>query len=142
MELGATVCVPNGDPHCGVCPVSGICLAHREGRETELPVAGEKKARRIEERTVLLVRDGERTGIRKRPDRGLLAGLYEFPNVKGYLTEKEASDHLRAYGYEILMIREIGQAKHVFSHIEWHMKGFEIRVSTPARGGRLMFLPD
>ncbi len=142
MELGATVCLPNGEPLCTVCPLKTTCLAHRDGCETAYPVVGKKQERRIEERTVFLIRSGEKTGIRKRASSGLLAGLYEFPNIKGYITSKEAVKRLRAYGLEVLRIRELPEAKHIFSHLEWHMKGYEIDVASPAKRGRFLFVED
>lgn len=54
MELGAVVCLPNSPPQCFVCPLQGLCLAHQQGRETDYPVKSPKKARRIEQRTLLL----------------------------------------------------------------------------------------
>ena len=81
MELGATVCVPNGAPLCEQCPWNSLCLARKEGRIAELPVRTKAKARRIEKRTVLVIRDNDKVAIRKRPEKGLLAGLYELPNV-------------------------------------------------------------
>ena len=87
IELGAIICVPNGEPRCGICPVKEICLAHMEGRETEFPVKKKKKERRIEKRTVLVFRDNEKTAVRKRAASGLLAGLYEFPGKEGHLKQ-------------------------------------------------------
>ncbi|MCR5503513.1 MAG: A/G-specific adenine glycosylase, partial [Lachnospiraceae bacterium] len=85
MDLGATVCVPNGEPKCGECPVREFCLARKDHSECAYPVKPEKKKRRIEEKTVLLIRDGKRIILQKRPDKGLLAGMYEFPNAAGHL---------------------------------------------------------
>ena len=89
MELGATVCVPNGAPLCEQCPWNSLCLARKEGRIAELPVRTKAKARRIEKRTVLVIRDNDKVAIRKRPEKGLLAGLYELPNVEGRYSQDE-----------------------------------------------------
>ena len=106
MELGETVCVP-GTPRCEDCPLSALCAACQRG-ETELyPVMAAKKPRRVEERNVLLLLRGNRIALRKRPDRGLLAGLWEFP-------DGEAPENAE----------ECGEAVHVFTHVEWHMKGY------------------
>ena len=83
IELGAIVCVPNGEPNCSKCPVMGWCRAHAEGRELELPVKKKAAARRIEERTVLIFRDGELRGIRKRPDRDCLRDCTSFRDWTG-----------------------------------------------------------
>lgn len=83
----------------------------------------------MEERTVLVIQDGSRTAIRKRPGKGLLAGLYEFPNFLGYLSREEILSSVRRMGLEPLRIEELPSAKHIFSHIEWRMKGYRVRVS-------------
>ncbi len=129
MELGAIVCVPNGEPLCDACPWNGFCRAHREEKIGEIPVKKKPKERRIEERTVLLVRDAAQIAIRKRPKNGLLAGLYEFPNLEGYQTEADVLRFVESMGYQPLHIRELTDAKHIFSHIEWHMKGYMIQVA-------------
>ena len=128
IELGAIVCVPNGEPKCGICPVSGICLAHAQGRETEFPVKAKKKERRIEKRTILVFRDNEKTAVRKRPDTGLLAGLYEFPGTEGHLKQSEAVRYAKSLGLMPIRIKKLGSAKHIFSHVEWHMVGYEVMV--------------
>lgn len=128
IELGAIVCLPNGEPRCGECPVKDLCLAHIQGREMEFPVKTKAKARRIEKRTVLLFRDEEKIAIRKRPTRGLLAGMYEFPNRKGHMGKDEVIRYGKALGLTPVRIRELGTAKHIFSHVEWHMIGYEILV--------------
>ena len=128
IEIGALVCVPNGSPHCGECPFSSRCQAHRKDCETAFPVKAEKKKRRQEEKTVLLVMDGEKVALHKRPSRGLLAGLYEFPMLDGYCTDQEVLDFCRTKGLSPLRIQPLPEAKHIFSHVEWRMKGYAVRV--------------
>ncbi len=128
MELGATVCVPNGAPDCAHCPVASLCVAYETGRWSELPVKAPKKGRKIEPRTVLVIRDAEHAAVHKRPRRGLLAGLYELPNVSGHLTQEEALDEVRSLGFSPIRIRPLGEAKHIFSHIEWQMIGYLVLV--------------
>ena len=128
IELGAVVCLPNGEPRCGSCPVSHLCLAHEQGRETEFPVKKKAKKRRIENRTVLLFRDAQKTAIRKRPAKGLLAGMYELPNREGRMTYDEVVGYGKSLGLTPVRIRKLGNAKHIFSHVEWHMTGYEILV--------------
>lgn len=128
IELGAIVCVPNGEPKCSKCPVEEFCLAHQRGAELSYPVKKKAKARRIEEKTVFILKDGENIALHKRPSSGLLAGLYEFPNVKGKLTQEEAIHHIAELGLSPLRIQNIGEAKHIFSHVEWHMTGYAVRV--------------
>ena len=126
MELGATVCLPNGAPRCEVCPWGDICEARKQNRIADLPVKQKVKKRRIEEKTVLIVKDGEKLALHKRPAKGLLAGLYELPNVEGYLTENEIIDYIKGEGYQPIRIQPICDAKHIFSHVEWHMKGYVV----------------
>lgn len=128
MELGATVCVPNGAPLCGECPWQLFCRAKIDGRVTELPVKSKAKARRIEERTVLIIRDGDKVAIRKRPKKGLLAGLYELPNIEGALSQEEVLSYVKEWNYVPLRIQKLVDAKHIFSHIEWHMNGYAILI--------------
>ena len=128
MELGATVCVPNGAPKCEECPLSGVCLAHQNGKEMDYPKKAQKKPRKIEKKTVLVIRDGSRAAIRKRPAKGLLAGLYELPNLSGWLSQDEVLDWLKQEGLSPIRIRRLSDAKHIFSHIEWHMTGYVVLV--------------
>ncbi len=99
MELGAVVCVPNGTPLCEQCPLSDICEAKRQDRIAELPVKKKAKKRRIEERTVLVIRDGHQYAIHRRADDGLLAGLYELPNYETYLSEEQIIQLVSEQGY-------------------------------------------
>ena len=129
IELGATVCAPNREPMCEVCPLSDCCVACKEGRTNEIPVRSPKKPRRVEEKTVFLIRDGDRTALCKRPSKGLLSGLYELPNVEGYLSEDEALSRLRALGFEPLRIQRLENAKHIFTHIEWYMIAYDVLIT-------------
>ena len=128
IELGAIVCVPNGEAKCEICPLTGICEAKRLGIQNELPVKKKAKARRIEERTVLIFKDGDHVAIRKRPDRGLLAGMYEFPNLDGKLTMDEVTAYSKSIGLAPIRVKKLRNAKHIFSHIEWHMTAYEVIV--------------
>jgi len=122
MELGATVCVPNGAPHCGQCPIAAFCAAHREGRETDFPVKTKKAARRKEQKTVFALKTP--TGLLgcRRPDKGLLAGLFQLPDTAGHLSDAEMMDYLSERGlYPAGEIR-IYERTHIFTHVEWHMR--------------------
>ena len=118
MELGATVCLPNGAPLCDRCPAAAFCAAHLEERTGELPVKSAKKQRRTEERKVYLIVHDGCVALRRRPERGLLAGLWEYPNELA-----DGQDHLAAWGLEGADTRNAGTGKHIFTHIEWRMKG-------------------
>lgn len=128
IELGAIVCVPNGAPKCEVCPLAHLCEANQKGIQDELPVKTKAKERRVEKKTIFIFKDGEKVAIRKREAKGLLAGMYEFPNVEENLTQKEAIAYSQQIGLSPLHIKSLGKAKHIFSHVEWHMIGYSIRV--------------
>ena len=131
MELGATVCVPNGAPLCEECPWKDLCEAKKQGLIGQIPVKSKAKPRKIEEKTVLILRDDDKVAIRKRQQKGLLAGLYELPNVEGSMGQEEVVSLVKQMGYAPIRIQPLGEAKHIFSHIEWHMTGYVIRVEEP-----------
>lgn len=165
MDLGATVCLPNGEPECSRCPWADLCEAHRQGVEMEVPVVPAKKARRVEHRNVYRVHCGEDQLLSKRPDSGLLAGLYEYPNdlltpgpnaahssgenalkqagqVSGNATEKLTRKQVAELSQKALdafltdhdltpvSVFPLPAAKHIFSHVEWHMTGYDIEVES------------
>ena len=128
MDLGATVCLPNGKPDCGNCPLAALCAAHAAGRETDFPVKQKKAPRRREELTVyVLLREGK-VALRRREDRGLLAGLWEFPHCPGTLPEEEAAGPLAQWGLTPIQWRRRLAARHIFTHVEWHMTGYVAEV--------------
>ncbi len=128
MELGALICVPNGEPDCPRCPVADLCLSNRDGVWMDYPVKSAKKPRRTEKRTVLVIRDDDHAALRRRPERGLLAGLYELPNVKGHLAGEEVLSLVKKMGFSPIRIIPLSDAKHIFTHIEWQMIGYLILV--------------
>ena len=127
MELGATVCLPNGEPRCDACPLAHLCVARAYSLIDEIPVRSAKKARKIENKTVLLLKCGDKIALQRRPSNGLLANLWEFPNFPGKLTEK---DVLKQIGeQEIAEIHPLADSVHIFTHIEWHMSGYLLKLS-------------
>ena len=118
MELGATVCLPNGAPLCDGCPARDFCVAHNTERTGELPVKTKKKGRRIEHRVVLLLFCGNQVVLRKRSSKGLLAGLWEYPNEVGTVEE-----FLETLGVSV-ELTPVCTGKHIFTHIEWLMCGY------------------
>ncbi len=136
MDLGATVCLPNGAPLCADCPARAFCTAYREGLTDALPVRAAKKPRRAEERTVFLLLRGDKLAVRRRPDTGLLAKLIEFPNVTGNLDEASAAVALAQMGVRASNLTACGTAKHIFTHLEWQMKGFIATVADAGNGLR------
>ncbi|MGI6238010.1 MAG: A/G-specific adenine glycosylase [Christensenellales bacterium] len=121
IELGATVCLPNGQPKCENCPVAAMCFAYQNDAIAAFPVKSEKKKRRVEEMTVFMLRCGDALAIRKREKRGLLAGLWELPHAQGMLGEKQAWAVAEDWGASPITISSAGQKEHVFTHIEWRM---------------------
>ena len=127
MELGATVCLPNGAPLCDRCPAAPFCRARLEGCTGELPVKAAKKARRVEERAVYLFFHGDQVALRRRPEKGLLAGLWEYPNeLSG------GEDWPARWGLSPRALERAGTGKHIFTHIEWRMTVFAGELDGPA----------
>lgn len=130
MDLGAMICLPNARPKCEECPLSALCRVHtmRRGSEDALPVMPARRDKKTEKLTVFLIRSGERTAVLKRPSRGLLAGLYEFPNARGHLDVEEARDWLRQHSVDPVRITRLCDSEHVFTHKIWKMKGYEVKT--------------
>ena len=123
MELGETVCVPNGELRCAVCPLHHLCEAHRLGCEQSLPVRIKKTSRHVEKRQVALVRvNGKPPAVllHKRPSNGLLADLWEIPNTLSAEPLDSLPESLRN---GCVKFGDLPLAKHLFSHIEWQMSG-------------------
>ncbi len=116
MELGATVCLPNGAPLCDKCPAAPFCRARREELTGAIPVKSPKKPRRVENRRVYLLFHGDKVALRKRPAKGLLAGLWEYPNEP-----EDVENPLKTWGFPSVPLEMAGTGRHIFSHIEWHM---------------------
>ena len=135
MELGACVCLPNGSPNCesparsgGQCPLAEDCLACAQGRTADYPVKSPKKPRRIEQRHLLILRFEDKLALRRRPSKGLLAGLWEIP---------AAFDIPPAL---VLTCQPAGQAVHIFTHIEWHMTAERVTLRGPLPGEELIWV--
>lgn len=130
MELGALVCVPNGAPQCTNCPVLHLCAGAHTGIAARLPNKAPKKARTIAPRTVFVLRWQGKVALRRRPERGLLAKLWEFPGVDGTLSPADARAFFETHGMEVSQIRAMRPAKHIFTHVEWHMTGYYVDLAT------------
>ena len=128
MELGALICIPNGAPCCMECPWKSICLARIQKKVERIPVKKKKIVRKIEERTVFLIQDGDLTAIKKRPSTGLLAGLYELPNIEGFYSEQEVKRIWEEKLKLPLTVERLKDGKHIFSHIEWHMQAYRVII--------------
>ncbi len=126
MDLGSGICRAHGEPLCTLCPLRGFCAAGQNGTAALFPKVPEKKPRPVTHYTVFLIHDQEKIALRKRPRKGLLAGLYEFPNTEGALSEDEAVRFVRSLGFSPLRLRPLPSAKHLFTHREWQLSGYEV----------------
>lgn len=140
MELGATVCLPNGAPQCLLCPLAELCRAHQQGTEIAFPVKAPKKARRCEERTLLLFsieQDDEHfTLLHRRPEKGVLAGMWEFPALEETAAEQTvlqaAQQFADSFGFTVQSMDPAKPSKHIFTHIEWRMAAWRISAKASA----------
>ena len=139
MELGEVVCIPNGTPLCDRCPLAETCEAKQKGEPEQYPRKIEKKPRKIEKKTILIYEKDGMFGIAKRENKGLLAGLYEFPSIAGHFNKKELEEKLAEDGIIVKKMQSLGAGKHIFSHIEWHMKGYLIELSPTGKQPELIF---
>ncbi len=132
MELGATVCLPNGAPQCGACPLRALCEAHAQGTELQFPTKPPKKPRRIEQRTVFVLQCGDRLAVCKRPSRGLLAGLWQLPDVPGKLETAEALRQAEQWGVHPTGILKTAERTHIFTHVQWDLRGVWLTCAAEA----------
>ncbi len=128
MELGATVCVPNGMPKCALCPIAAECRAFHEESYVRIPFKSALKERTIEERTLLILRTANGVLLQKRPARGLLAGMYELPAMQGHFDEDDVLVYVREMGFHPIRIEKKEDAKHIFTHKEWRMRAYLIQL--------------
>ena len=128
MELGATLCGPNRKPDCESCPCQGVCQGHQKGNAEQLPVRLPKRQRRQEDRTVFILSCDGFYALEKRPDTGLLAGLWQFPNIEGKLDAQSALNEVEKMGLKPREIIRQVEKKHIFTHIQWGMSGVYVEV--------------
>ncbi len=128
MELGATVCGPNRKPECESCPCVGFCTGAKTGNPEQYPVRLPKKEKRTEQMTVFILRRGDRYALRRRPDTGLLASLWEFPHVPGMLDTGDALAAAEALGGKPAQVLRVVERQHIFTHIRWQMRGYYLEV--------------
>ncbi len=134
MELGATLCGPNRQPDCEKCPCKAFCRGYKRGTASDLPKKSPPKQRRKEEKTVLILCCDGRFALEKRPNKGLLAGLWQFPNVSGKLNVQETLTKVENLGIKPKEILMQVERKHIFTHIEWDMCGAYVEVANCGGG--------
>lgn len=130
MELGATLCGPNWAPKCDRCPCRAFCKAFSAGTADGLPVKSPKKQKRQEYRTVFLLECDGFYALTRRPDSGLLAGLWQFPDVGGTLELPAAIGLAESWGLQVKDVRHQLEKKHIFTHIVWNMRCYCLEVKT------------
>jgi len=133
MELGEIICVPNGEPMCLKCPLQELCVAKKEGLTASIPVRNQKIKRKKEDITVFLLEFEGQIAIRKRSKTGLLANMYEFPNVPKKLKLEEIKKILQDWEVFDSKTEKVGSHHHVFSHVEWDMIGYKIQVTNKSQ---------
>lgn len=134
MELGATLCGPNRKPDCENCPCRSICLGYANGTAQLLPVKSPKRDKKQEDRTVFIFSCEGQYALQKRENKGLLANLWQFPNISGHLSTEQALEAAQQMGLRPReLIREVHR-NHIFTHIRWDLKGIYMEVSEPAGG--------
>lgn len=130
MELGAIVCLPNGAPLCGSCPLASLCCACRNGEQEQYPVKKAKAARRIEHKTVFILRCDGRIAVRRRTATGVLSGMWELPCIDGALDADGVRTQLNAWDITATPHAQ-KEKKHIFTHIEWIMHPYTVECSAP-----------
>ena len=132
MELGATLCGPNRKPDCTACPCSSFCLGYAHGTAESLPVKTPKALKKCQNLTVFILSCDGHYALEKRPAKGLLAGLWQFPNTEGTLEPEAALTLLEDKGLHPREILRQVERKHIFTHIQWDMRGVYVEVSQPS----------
>ena len=132
MELGATLCGPNRKPDCEGCPCSAFCMSLLHGTAETLPVKSPKREKKSQDMTVFILSCDGRYALEKRPNRGLLAGLWQFPNTPGTLNAEAALRAVEAMGLRPRELLRQVERKHIFTHIIWNMRGIYLEVDEPA----------
>ena len=126
MDLGSSICLAKTEPLCKTCPIQNFCLAYQDDVINLFPKRSSIKKRKIEKRTIFLIHHDHKILLGKRPHYGLLANLYEFPNIKGHLSQGQTIKIITKTGFNPIRIKELEPSKHIFSHLEWQMIAYEI----------------
>lgn len=147
MELGALVCLPGGAPLCQSCPLYERCAARAAGTQHTLPAKTPPRPKKTIPYTVAVILSGTgadcRILLQQRPETGLLAGLWQPILLEGHLTAEQACQALAARGMPAQAVTPLTDAKHIFTHLIWEMRGylfFAPRFAAP--GGCVWAKPD
>jgi len=130
MDLGAAVCT-KGRPRCAHCPLEHSCVAHRQGRESELPAPRPRRAQPTRRTTWLVLLEGDRVLLEQRPSSGLWGGLWSFPEPRS----RDLGNHCRQeFGCEIAAPRRLARIEHGFTH--FRLQATPVLCSVRARVSR------
>ena len=138
MELGALICQPK-NPSCPLCPLKDVCLAYKKGVQDSIPLKRQLAYEKIESVCVLIHRKGK-VLIQKRPPKGLMAGLYEFP---GFVKKKRESKEntlkrgiKEEFHAEIRKERFLGRVIHAYTKFRVFLDVYSVELEPQdIRGG-------
>lgn len=115
MDLGATVCLPRR-PLCPVCPWREACLAHQSGQPERFSTRPRRPPRPHRYLVSAIINSENMTLLVRRPERGLLAGLWEFPNLE--VDSGQELDTLQtAFGPALQVSGILGRVQHEYTHL-------------------------
>ena len=126
MDLGELICLPNGAPKCSLCPLSPFCKAEDLPNPESFPFKAKKAKRKNVPLAIFLFRKEDSLFLSKRKDDGLLAGLYEYPNIEKEMSLEEVISFLLTKGIRFKWIKPLPPKTHVFSHLLWKMSPYLI----------------
>ena len=136
MELGALVCLPNGAPRCEACPLADRCRGRAAGRAEQLPVKPPKPEKVIVPVTAALITGPQGILLQRRPQKGLLAGLWQPVVFEGSaMTQPELDAALRTMGLCVQWQQPLRSARHIFTHRIWQISGYKGLADGPAPQG-------
>lgn len=131
MDLGESVCLPNGLPKCDSCPLKTDCLSFSHTSFESFPKKKKKKEKKTIDKTVFLFLFHDKVYLRKRNDHGLLASLYEYFNIDSRMDIQEVENYLKTEGIQFSDIKKGERSSHVFTHLVWDMQGYIVYLSEP-----------
>ncbi|MBQ4255933.1 MAG: A/G-specific adenine glycosylase [Bacilli bacterium] len=140
MEIGEVLCLPSSSPRCEECPLKEYCFAYANKKQAELPLRLVKTSKKQEKKTVLIYRLCNEYGYQKRPDSGLLSGLYGFPMEEGHLGLAKVKALLKEKGVKAKSVKPSIEYTHVFSHVKWDMKSYIVELKEMPEGLDLVFV--
>ncbi len=128
MELGETICLPNGIPKCSECPLKNFCKSYQNDTYLELPIKNKKKDKKEEKYTILLFYYKSQFVLEKRKESGLLQNLWQFPNIQGHLTKKQLENYLKENKIKFLKVKKSVSYTHIFTHKRWNMISYMVEL--------------